>query len=118
MTPTLCLRAVALAAMLAAVAVALALMPESCQRLDVFVSLVLLGAAAGFVLYLPLGVAAGVENVDVLMLGPLAVLGCAAAVASGAALLAAFSGHSAASWVLDAIAVGGFVAGARVVGGR
>ena len=68
--------------------------------------------------YLPLGVAAGVENVDVLMLGPLAVLGCAAAVASGAALLAACSGHAAASWVLDAIAVGGFVAGWRVVGCR
>jgi hypothetical protein len=118
MTPTLCLRVVALAATLAAVAVALALMPQSCQRLDVFVPLFLLGAAAGFVLYLPLGVAAGVENVDVLMLGPLAVLGCAAAVASGAALLAACSGHAAASWVLDAIAVGGFVAGWRVVGCR
>src|SRR5262245_17615233 len=99
MTTTFCLRAAALMAMLAFVAVALALMPESCQRLDILVSLVLLAAAAGFVLYLPLGVAAGLEQVDMLMLGPLSVLGCAAAVASGAALLAAVNANAAAAWL-------------------
>lgn len=111
------MRAAAVAAMLAAVALALALVPENCRRLDVFVALVLLVSAAGFVLYMPLGVAAGIEQVDLMVLGPLGVLGCAAAVASGAALVAAISGYMGASLALDAVAVGGFAAGGIVLRG-